>query len=82
MLDHSIVIYLLAPNGEFLDFYTQRATVSLSLVLESQRHVSLYLESTAPLVTTVVANHLDLANHTVVRKKRANVRTAYVPLAP
>lgn len=28
MLDHSIVIYLLAPNGEFLDFFTQRATVS------------------------------------------------------
>lgn len=27
MLDHSIVIYLLAPNGEFLDFFTQRTTV-------------------------------------------------------
>lgn len=28
MLDHSIVIYLLAPNGDFLDFFTQRTTVS------------------------------------------------------
>lgn len=28
LVDHSIVIYLLAPNGEFLDFFTQRTTVS------------------------------------------------------
>lgn len=28
LLDHSIVIYLLAPNGDFLDFFTQRTTVS------------------------------------------------------
>lgn len=27
LLDHSIVIYLLAPNGDFLDFFTQRTTV-------------------------------------------------------
>lgn len=27
MLDHSIVIYLVAPNGDFLDFFTQRTTV-------------------------------------------------------
>lgn len=39
MLDHSIVIYLLAPNGEFLDFFTQRATVSLSFVRECRRQV-------------------------------------------
>ncbi|CAM9934309.1 unnamed protein product, partial [Hapterophycus canaliculatus] len=30
LLDHSIVIYLLAPNGDFLDFYTQRTTVRSS----------------------------------------------------
>ena len=28
LVDHSIVIYLIAPNGEFLDFFTQRTTVS------------------------------------------------------
>lgn len=27
LLDHSIVIYMLAPDGDFLDFYTQRTTV-------------------------------------------------------
>ncbi|CAN0326777.1 unnamed protein product, partial [Ascophyllum nodosum] len=27
LVDHSIVIYLIAPNGEFLDFFTQRTTV-------------------------------------------------------
>lgn len=39
MLDHSIVIYLLAPNGEFLDFYTQRTTVR-SQVLNVVRRTS------------------------------------------
>ncbi|CAM9462211.1 unnamed protein product [Ectocarpus sp. 13 AM-2016] len=28
LLDHSIVIYLLAPNGDFLDFFTQRTTIA------------------------------------------------------
>ena len=28
LVDHSIVIYLLAPDGDFLDFFTQRTTVS------------------------------------------------------
>ncbi|CAM9423091.1 unnamed protein product, partial [Choristocarpus tenellus] len=28
LVDHSIVLYLLAPDGEFLDFFTQRTTVS------------------------------------------------------
>lgn len=27
LVDHSIVIYLLAPDGDFLDFFTQRTTV-------------------------------------------------------
>eukprot|EP00603_Paraphysomonas_imperforata_P002296 CAMPEP_0114429468 /NCGR_PEP_ID=MMETSP0103-20121206/9506_1 /TAXON_ID=37642 ORGANISM="Paraphysomonas imperforata, Strain PA2" /NCGR_SAMPLE_ID=MMETSP0103 /ASSEMBLY_ACC=CAM_ASM_000201 /LENGTH=257 /DNA_ID=CAMNT_0001598815 /DNA_START=118 /DNA_END=891 /DNA_ORIENTATION=- len=27
LVDHSIVMYLMSPTGEFLDFYTQRATV-------------------------------------------------------
>lgn len=40
MLDHSIVIYLLAPNGDFLDFFTQRTTVSCDIafvVVHSQQ---------------------------------------------
>ena len=28
LVDHSIVMYLLSPSGEFMEFYTQRATVS------------------------------------------------------
>lgn len=32
LVDHSIVIYLLAPNGDFLDFFTQRTTVSLTII--------------------------------------------------
>lgn len=32
LVDHSIVIYLLAPDGEFLDFFTQRTTVSFSSI--------------------------------------------------
>lgn len=27
LVDHSIVLYLIDPNGEFLDFYTQGMTV-------------------------------------------------------
>lgn len=28
LVDHSIVMYLMSPTGEFLEFYTQRATVT------------------------------------------------------
>lgn len=28
LVDHSIVMYLLSPTGEFLEFYTQRSTVT------------------------------------------------------
>ena len=28
LVDHSIVMYLMSPTGEFLEFYTQRASVS------------------------------------------------------
>lgn len=28
LVDHSIVMYLLSPTGDFLEFYTQRATIS------------------------------------------------------
>ena len=27
LVDHSIVLYLISPDGEFLDFFTQRMTV-------------------------------------------------------
>lgn len=33
LVDHSIVIYLLAPDGDFLDFFTQRTTVSVGCSL-------------------------------------------------
>ena len=28
LVDHSIVMYLMSPTGEFLEFYTQRATIA------------------------------------------------------
>lgn len=28
LVDHSIVMYLLSPSGDFLEFYTQRATIA------------------------------------------------------
>lgn len=28
LVDHSIVMYLVAPDGEFLDFFTQRMQVA------------------------------------------------------
>lgn len=28
LVDHSIVMYLMSPTGEFLEFYTQRSAVS------------------------------------------------------
>jgi protein SCO1 len=27
LVDHSIVMYLMSPTGEFLEFFTQRATI-------------------------------------------------------
>eukprot|EP00752_Nemacystus_decipiens_P014178 g12608.t2 len=38
LLDHSIVIYLLAPNGDFLDFFTQRTTIA-DCVDRTAKHV-------------------------------------------
>lgn len=39
LVDHSIVLYLVSPEGEFLDFYTQRMQVT-DIVQKINQHMT------------------------------------------
>lgn len=41
LVDHSIVLYLMSPQGEFLDFYTQRTQVA-DVVAKIEQHIKTY----------------------------------------
>lgn len=53
LVDHSIVLYLMSPEGEFVDFFTQRTTVG-DVVSKIENYVTEYRPSTpvnAPVAT-------------------------------
>jgi len=45
LVDHSIVLYLMSPEGEFVDFFTQRTTVG-DVVSKIEKYVKEYKPST------------------------------------
>ncbi len=43
LVDHSIVLYLISPDGEFLDFFTQRMEVK-EIVDRVMKHAEDYVQ--------------------------------------